>query len=73
MPPAAAHDERNVGTLFPYWRDVAFGTLLPIQQPRYPGASMFIFPRSPAAPLLALAAAALLVVIDHVVDLSALL
>ena len=34
---------------------------------------MFIFPRSPAAPLLALAAAALLVVLDHLVDLSALL
>jgi len=73
MPPAAALDQRNVGTFFPYCRNVAFGTLLPIQQPQCPGASMFIFPRSPAAPLLALAAAALLVVLDHLVDLSALL
>jgi hypothetical protein len=34
---------------------------------------MFIFPRSLAAPLLALAIAALLVVLDSLVDLNALL
>ena len=72
MPRAAARSPCHAGTFFPCWRAVAFVTLWPSMSIEG-SAPLFIFQRPLAAPLLVLAALAALVILDSLVDLSALL
>jgi len=63
--------EWHVGTFLPYQPDAPFATLLPGHR-RNPELPMFIFRRPLVAPLLALAITVTLVLLDTLVDLSAL-
>jgi len=72
MPQPAGLCDCRVGTFLPYQRDAAFATLL-LTNNDVAGAPMFIFKRPVVAPLLALATLAMLVVLDSLVDLSALI
>jgi hypothetical protein len=71
MSRTCAGSKCHLGTFLPYYRNTACDTLL-LRASRDPGASMFIFQRPIVAPLLALAMVAMLVVLDTLVDLSAL-
>jgi hypothetical protein len=71
MPPAAARNEYRLGTFLPYQLYAPFVTLF-LATNQLTGTTMFIFQRPLAAPLLALATSAVLVVLDTLADLTGL-
>ena len=71
MSRTCAGSKCHLGTFLPYYRNTACDTLL-LRASRDPGASMFIFERPIAAPLVALATVAMLVILDSCFELSAL-